>query len=80
MDEDIDVGEVVGDDRARTGNGPYRGVGDIDGAKEAVADFAEPGGAIGAGFGTQNEDFKDGVSEDASDFEDAIDSADIRQS
>jgi len=55
------------------GDGADSGEGDVLGAEEAVADFAEPGGAEGAGLRTLDEDFNGGVGEDKGDSENAID-------
>ncbi len=79
MDEDVDVGEVVGDDGTVGGDGADGLPGDVLRAAEAVADEAEPGGAISAGAGALDEDFDDGVGEDEDDVEDAEDPAEKGQ-
>jgi hypothetical protein len=72
VEKDVDVGEVVGDDGAVGGDGADRGEGDVLGAEKAVADFAEPGGAEGAGLRALDEDFDGGVGEDESNCEQTI--------
>ena len=79
VDEDVDVGEVVGDDGAVGGDGADGGEGDVLGAKEAVADFAEPRCSLGACLGAQDEDFDRGIGEDEEDGKEAIDPAEKRQ-
>ena len=75
VEDDVDVGEVVGDDGAVHGDGADGGEGDVLGAEEAVADAAEPGGAEGAGAGAGDEDFENGVGEDGGEGEEAVDAA-----
>ncbi len=75
VEEDVDVGEVVGDDGAVGGDGADGGEGDLLRAEKAVADAAEPGGAFGAGFGAEDDDFNGGVSEGESDGKDAVEPA-----
>jgi hypothetical protein len=79
VEEDVDVGEVVGDDGAMGGDGADGGEGNVLGAEEAVADFAEPGGAEGAGLRALDEDFDGGIGEDQRDRENAIDFSKKRQ-
>jgi len=59
VDDDVDVGEVVGDDGAVHGDGSDGGKGDVLGAEEAIADAAEPRGAERAGARARDEDFED---------------------
>ena len=75
VDDDVDVGEVVGDDGAVGGDGADGGEGDVLRAEEAVADAAEPGGAESAGARAGDEDFQNGVGEDSGESEDAVDAA-----
>ena len=75
VDDDVDVGEVVGDDGAVHGDGAYGGERDVLGTEQAIADAAEPGGAEGAGARARDEHFEDGVSEDGSEREDTVDAA-----
>ena len=80
VEEDVDVGEMVGDDGAVVGDGADGGEGDVLGVEQAVADLAEPGGAESAGVGSLDEDFDGGVGEDHNDCENAVHPAEIRQS
>jgi len=75
VQDDVDVGEVVGDDGAVHGDGADGGEGDVLGAEEAIADAAEPGGAEGAGAWARDEDLNHGVSEDRGQREDTVDAA-----
>lgn len=75
VEDDVDVGEVVGDDGAVRGDGADGGEGDVLRAKKAFADAAEPGGTEGAGAGTLDEDFEDGPGEDGGESENAVDAS-----
>ena len=75
VNDDVDVGEVVGDDGAVHGDRTDGGEGDVLGTEEAVADAAEPGGAEGASARARDEDFEDGISEDGGEREDTVDAA-----
>lgn len=75
VNDDVDVCEVVGDHGAVHGDWADGGEGDVLGAEKALADATQPGGAEGAGTRARDEDFEDGVSEDGSEREDAVDAA-----
>ena len=73
VDDDVDVGEVVGNDGAVHGHGANGRKGDVLRAEQAVADAAKPRGAEGASAWARDEDFEDGVSEDGGEREDTVD-------
>lgn len=75
VDGDVGVGEVVGDDGAAGGDGADGRDRDVMEAKQAMADAAEPGGALGAGSRAGDEDFEDGVGEDGGEGRQAIETA-----
>ena len=75
MQNDVDVGEVVGDDGAVHGDGADGGEGDVLCTQQAVADAAEPGGAEGSGARACDDYFEHRVSEDRGQREDTVDAA-----
>lgn len=75
VNDNVNVGEVVGDHGAMHGDGTDRSKGDVLGAEKAVADAAEPCGSESAGAWAGDQDFEDGVSEDGGEREDTVDTA-----
>jgi len=68
VEEDVSVGEVVGDDGAGGGDRADGVVGDVHGAEDAGAEGAEPGGAGGAGLRARDDELGAGVGEVGDDF------------
>src|SRR5206468_3438787 len=48
VEQDVERGEVVGDDGAAAWDGAADGEGDVESAQDTGAEAAEPGGALGA--------------------------------